>query len=147
MAYDIKRYGFMGRSRGGTWCGPESDDMHRWLTVDDVRDANAAAGFHFFDGSTIRFFRSRIGQDLYQGPGGYFFVTSEQFVGSDRIPAQRLYTVRQFMPDTGDINTVGDFNKLTRRVAHHAARRLAAGIKEPKTNNTVHKRSREATHG
>jgi hypothetical protein len=101
------------------------------MTIEQIKAANHRAGRFFFEPATMRFFRSRVGSSVYQGPGGVFFVTSEQFVASvwnDRRSYGRHFTVRQFNPETADIKTVGEFNKLTRGCAHRAARKLAAGI-------------------
>ena len=71
------------------------------ITIDDIKTANKVRHHHFFDPETIRFFNSRTLPEVYSGPGGVFFVTSEKM--SDDSP--RLYTVRHFYPDTGSITT------------------------------------------
>ena len=81
--------------------------------MDEVKAANAAAGCYFFSGGAKRFFSSHIGRTLY---GGRFFLTSEEFVDSDRVGHGRLYTVREALPD-GNIETVGEFYKHTRSQA------------------------------
>jgi hypothetical protein len=97
------------------------------MTIYDVELSNRQHGKHFFEPSTKRFFRSRIGTEVYEGPGGVYFTTSEQFVGSDRIPHKRQYTVRKFNPATGDIDTVGEFQAYgSSASARRAAARLAA---------------------
>jgi hypothetical protein len=84
----------------------------------DVELANRQAGQHFFDADTLRFFRSRIGTELY---GGRYFVTSEQFNGD----AKRLYTVREVM-DGAKIKTIGEFQQYsTGAAARRAAMKLA----------------------
>ncbi len=82
---------------------------------------------HFFDKDTMRFFNSRILETVYQGPGGVFFVTSERFVGST-YTGPRLYTVRKFNPETGDIGTHGEYNKITKYQAIKAATEAAAAV-------------------
>lgn len=82
-------------------------------TIAAVRRANKAAGYHFFDRSTMRGFRSIVGRTVY---GGRYFITSEQFVGSDHTAAPRKYTVREAKPG-GDINTVGQFQAYRSAVA------------------------------
>ena len=87
-------------------------------------------GRHFFDASSMRFFRSRLPQFAYSGPGGIYFVTSEQFVsGSYRKP--RRYTVRKLTPHSGEqrgsVDTIGEFNVLSRYEANKLAAQLAAG--------------------
>ena len=72
----------------------------------EVRRLHTAAGGHFFDRATMRFFNSRIESSLYQG--GYF-ITSEQFVDSTGEAHAREYRVRHFYAeDPRDIVTVGE---------------------------------------
>jgi len=74
-------------------------------TMTDISAKNAANGYHFFDADTMRFFDSRI----EAGPiGGRFFVTSEQFHGSNGSSGPRGFTVR-VAHDTGNIGTIGGF--------------------------------------
>ena len=93
------------------------------LTLADLRRANREGGGCWFEPSTMRFFRSRILPTVYQGPGGVFFVSSEQF--DDASP--RNYTVRQFEPTSGAICTFGPFNELGRGAAITLAKRAASG--------------------
>jgi hypothetical protein len=88
-----------------------------------IKTANRSAGRYFFSPDSMRFFRSRISERVHQGPGGIYFVTSEQY--DDRCP--RLYSVRRFLPDGADIDTVGSFQEhATAYRAHAEAARLAA---------------------
>lgn len=96
--------------------------------IQDIITANRVKGGHFFSPDTMRFFRSRVLSDVYQGPGGVYFVTSEKRAGFGSIPdGSRQYTVRVFNPKTADVNTAGDFNKLSRYMAIKNAKALAAG--------------------
>ncbi len=101
-------------------------DPNKVWDMDDIRMADRAAGRFFFEPSTMRCFRSRIGSTVYQGQGGIYFVTSEQFVGSQGT-SPRKYSVRQFIPSPVDIRTVSDFNFLSQRAAQSIAFRLALG--------------------
>ncbi len=94
------------------------------MTISEIKAANKRAGFYFFERATLRFFRSRIERAVYEGPGGVYFVTSEQFVGSE-YTAPRMWTVRKFWPETGDCETAGKFNELPREDAMKIARALA----------------------
>ena len=96
------------------------------MTIRDIITAHEAAGGFYFTPDTMRFFRSQIRPTVYEGPGGIFFVTSEQFVGSAG-PQKRCYTVRQFHPDRCNISTYGRFNELTKSAAMAKARRAAKG--------------------
>lgn len=80
----------------------------RW-TITAIKAENKKKGQHFFKAGTIRFFDSRIETKAINGPGGVFFVTSEQFHGGPLGNGPRLFTVRQFKPETGRIATVGFF--------------------------------------
>lgn len=92
------------------------------MDIYDIELSNRQHGQHFFDADSKRFFRSRIGQDVYEGPGGIFFTTSEQF--DHKSP--RLYTVRQFNPETGACKTVGEFQQYASSSgARRAAERMA----------------------
>lgn len=86
----------------------------RAYDIDDIRMTNKSAGKHFFEAGALRFFASRILPTVYQGPGGIYFVTSEQFRPSSGPPHPRKYTVRRFNPETGDVGTVGEFQGFTR---------------------------------
>lgn len=97
-----------------------------YRTISEIKAANKAAGMFFFERSSMRFFDSRIESKVY---GGRFFITSEQFHGSDGRSAPRLYTIRECKAD-GDIDTVGTFQQY-RHVsdARDAARLLVAQMK------------------
>lgn len=86
---------------------------------------------HFFDSSSMRFFRSRIGQNAYMTPNPYIhlFVTSEQFVDSRGNSGKRLYSVRKYDSRTSDIVSIGDFQEYANaRAANKAAKELALEI-------------------
>lgn len=65
---------------------------------------------HFFDADTMRFFNSRIGAVDVKGDDWYF-VTSERCDWGSGSP--RMFSVRKMDID-GEIETVGEFNSLTR---------------------------------
>jgi hypothetical protein len=92
-------------------------------TIEDIRLANEAAGKHWFDESSMRFFRTRIYEPVYHGTGGVFFVTSEK-----SPDGERRYSVRQFHPETGDVDTHGEFNSHRgKAAADRASKRAASG--------------------
>ena len=95
--------------------------------ISRIKQSNRERGFHFFDSSTMRFFRSRVLSQTFEGKDAVYFVTSEQFVGSE-CTAPRKYTVRAFNPETADIRTVKPFNELTRYRALRIARDLAQSV-------------------
>ena len=90
-------------------------------SIAELKEANRAAGGHFFDRDSMRFFNSRILPCIYTGPGGVYFVTSEQ-----HDHESRTFTVRTFSPKTADVNTFGEFNEMSRGEALSAARAAAA---------------------
>jgi hypothetical protein len=95
------------------------------FNIQDIIWLAESKGSHFFERDAMRFFRSKVQEPVFQGPGGIFFLTSERFVSSTGEASPRRFTVRQFDPETGGVSTVGEFNKLTRGAAHNLAARLA----------------------
>jgi hypothetical protein len=95
-----------------------------FTTIDDIRSANERIGHHFFDRATLRFFSSRILDDVFpaaDGSGSYF-ATSERGPGMPR-----RYTVRLARSD-GSVVTAGEFQAYgSARAAKVAARHLASG--------------------
>ena len=98
-----------------------------FVSMYDLRGAVVESGSHFFDRDTLRFFRSRIGSNIY---GGRLFVTSEQ--SGDDSP--RLYTirmVRQYLDRSMlHMTTVGGFQRFrSYDAAHSAARKLGQQLR------------------
>ena len=122
-----------------TITGTEPATVHRT----DVRYIVAAVdrtGSHFFSGSTMRFFRSRVMSDGWRVSAagdpavtvGYVCVTSE----TDAWGADRAYTVRVWVVDGGQLRRL-DYGRGFRgygsrsgalSAAARAARDLAAGV-------------------
>lgn len=82
--------------------------MFTYHTIADVKAANQAIGAHFFDRSSMKFFKSRIESGLI---GGKRFIMSEQ--GPDNV---RRYSIREAQPD-GTIDTIGEFQQFRTREA------------------------------
>ena len=81
----------------------------------------------WFSPDTLRFFRSRVGSKVYEGPGGVYFVTSEQ-----GPHGPRRWSVRRFLPDKGAVDTVGEFQAYQSLAgAYGAARKLSAAPPVP----------------
>ena len=100
-------------------------------SMTDIRNANKAAGNHWFDRATMRFFDSHVGSAVYPAPqqARTYFVSSEQFRTSNGHSAARKYTVRfaRWADEgvgraRGTIDTLGQFNLLTREAAHKLAK-------------------------
>lgn len=104
-------------------------------TINAIKDAVRAKGSHWFDPDTMRFFKTRISDKVYQGQGGVYFVTSEEDPSG-----KRAYSVRSFDPATANIDTVGDFHSMDRSQAHREARRLAGAGGELIVNREEYQR-------
>ena len=95
-------------------------------TIQQAKNANERAGFHFFDAASMRFFGSRLPRKVYPVSNGALFVTSEQRPTSySEETAPRLFTIR-FAHDNGRVETVGEFQEWSSRTdADRFARNLA----------------------
>lgn len=93
---------------------------HNWSDMYAIKDANAAAGYHFFKRKTMAYFASKVRR--YHGHG--VFVTQEKTgFGHERASA---FTIRVASQD-GQVHTFGDFLDYPHcRGANAAAKRLAA---------------------
>ena len=98
-----------------------------FVSMYDLRGAVAESGSHFFDRDTLRFFRSRIGNNIY---GGRLFVTSEQ-AGDDSPRRYTIRMVRQYLDRPMlDVTTVGGFQHFRSYAeAHKTARRLGEQLR------------------
>lgn len=76
---------------------------------------------HWFDDSTIAFFRTELPEYGYELPSGRFFITAETSPGG-----ARKFTVRKQDVATGEIDTVGEFHSYDDRAAASAAIRAIA---------------------
>ncbi len=93
--------------------------------IEKIKLANQQAGQFFFSPDTMRFFRSRLSNEVERLPnGGALFITSEQNHGMGG-PYPRLFTIRMAKPD-GDVDTVGEFQAFNSRAsAIRVMRKLA----------------------
>ena len=76
-------------------------------TINRIQEEVSASGSRWFDRDSMRFFKTRIEDQVYQGPGGIYFVTSEK--GPTEV---RRFSVRQYVPERQNVDTVGEFNDL-----------------------------------
>ena len=91
------------------------------LTILAVKQRNAANGGCWFEPGAMRFFHTRVSEQVYPTARGTFFVTSER--GPDEV---RRFSVRFAAITDGSVETVGEFQAYrTSRAAHTAARRAA----------------------
>lgn len=97
-------------------------------TINIIKNAVRAAGSHWFDPDTMRFFGTSVLPTVWKGPGGIYFVTRDR--GGPGEGAGSGYTVRRFDPGRMDIETVGSVGALSKRKAALAARNLARAAGE-----------------
>lgn len=94
----------------------------KFNSLAEIRAHNESAGYHFFDTSSMRYFDSRVHTlRRYKKRislssdgivvGGKYFITSEQFHGSNGHRSPRMFTVRVITPDA-NIETIGTFNEI-----------------------------------
>lgn len=83
----------------------------KW-TINAIKNAMRAAGSHWWDPDTMRFFGTRVvGSRVYNGENGVYFITSEWDGFSGRENNRRAYTIRKYLPDTCDVKTIGDIGQ------------------------------------
>ena len=93
-----------------------------WYSFTDTNDIQRHHRGYWFSKDTMRFFQSRISQNVYYGKDLLFFVSSER----QNYDTPRLYTVRAYDPKNDRIQTVGEFQGYkTSGGANKAAERLA----------------------
>lgn len=90
-----------------------------WSVQDLKRHYENKAGGHWFSESTMRFFKSRLLDDLVHDDELFYFLSSEQKPhGSE----PRAYSVRSYNPKSGRIDTVGEFQEFP--TLHMARKKL-----------------------
>ncbi len=112
-----------------------------YWTLQEIKDNCATFGSHWFSPDTMRFFASRVSDNVHTGPGGVFFVSSEQFRASGLYDGPRRYSVRQFKPENAHPDAQGSlidegpgcvFQQFkSSHGAHNKASSLAAGSARP----------------
>ena len=80
------------------------------IPIDMIERKNQEAGKHWFSPDTKRFFKSKIDNVAYKKGNKAYFISSEK--GPDEI---RKFSVREADLDTGEVNTVGEFQAFTNR--------------------------------
>ena len=110
------------------------------ISMSEIRAIyNPGEGRHWFDRSSMRFFRTKLPRYGYRANDGtIYFVTSEQFVDSRGNADPRRYSVRKMTVNhfttedeykqhstEVDISTVGEFNVAGRAEAVAAAKMYA----------------------
>lgn len=78
-------------------------------TINEAKERNTNAGYHWFSPESLRFFSSRLPKTVLPVDNGALFVSSERCGGQ----AAR-FTVR-FIHDDGHVETVGEFQQYAGR--------------------------------
>jgi hypothetical protein len=94
-------------------------------TIDRIQQEMRARGSHWWDADTMKFFATTVDPEVYEGPGGVYFVTKDKSGFGD---APKYWTVRGYDTERHDVRTVGsvaDWGK--RSLAHAEAAKLAMG--------------------
>lgn len=95
-------------------------------TIDDIKEANRAAGQFFFSRETMKFFASRVYPDVIEcRDGTALFVTSEKRCFDDPV---RVYTIRRAHA-SGSVTTASGFGKYPSRHKAMVAARAYAELK------------------
>lgn len=84
---------------------PKVEHGGQYLSVTQIKRHNEDIGHHFFSPDTLRFFKSKVYEDLHLGR---YFITSE--MNKYATDGKREYTIRVAKGD-GSIDTVGEFGQ------------------------------------
>jgi hypothetical protein len=109
--------------------------------MDAVKECAERCGSHWFEPGTMRFFKSRVGNQAFtDGRGGAYFVSSEQHSYRGQSDPRR-YTVRYYDPGSCSIETIGKFQQYkTGAQATKVARKIAAKSKTRKRGYRMERR-------
>lgn len=91
------------------------------MNINEIQSQMRAAGSHWWDPDTMRFFGTRVASAVFDGPGGVFFVTRDK-----RHDHTFGYTVRQYDATAHEVHTVGDLGAHLLADARREALSLAA---------------------
>lgn len=97
-----------------------SKEHKMFYSIDDVRDHAQSKGSHFFDKDTMKFFQSRLCDEIATATSlddstlddsTVLFVSSERDRSGDVWKGARRYTVRSYDVETGRISKIGKFGQ------------------------------------
>lgn len=92
------------------------------IPMDEIRAASRAAGSRWFEAEAMRFFHTHLSQTGQRDSAGrIWFITSDA-----PRNGTRKYSVRVYIPETGNVETYGDFHSHS--TSADAKRALAAAI-------------------
>ena len=127
--WEAWRAGFGATAKETIEMASTTEQRTGYADLSDFQDANRRAGYHFFDADALRFFRSKLPDHTMYA--GRFFITSEQFEGSDGHREPRRYTVRNARLDGSTGGDVGGFQQWeTLAIARTIARAAGDGYRE-----------------
>jgi hypothetical protein len=78
---------------------------------------------HWFDKDTMAFFKSRLNEKLYYTDKVIYFISSEK--GPSGL---RRYSIRYYVPLTGEVGTHGEFQKYKTLAAAKLAASKIKGV-------------------
>lgn len=79
------------------------------IDINEIKELNKLKGQHWFENSTVKFFNCRVSSKAYLNKS----KTKAYFISSEKQDSlQRRYTIRVHNMETGNINTVGDFQRF-----------------------------------
>ncbi len=106
-------------------------NRNKLTSAAQMRLRSTAAGYHWFKPDTLRFFEGKIESSSNEYG---LFISSEQFISSRGNAEPRRYSVRQFRHDTGQVDTVGEFQEFASlKSARRAIDELSEGADELST--------------
>ena len=95
-------------------------NVGQYMTIEDIALTNKQNGYHFFDKSTMKFFKSRILSSYNNTSKRVVFITSEI-----NPSGKKAFTVRVADKKKGLIRTVGNFHSISSKArAEKALRRI-----------------------
>lgn len=93
--------------------GTNIHKQYEEIPTHELESINKRNGFHWFDRDTKSFFSSRWSSMAYKKGNDAYFISSEK-KGFDRLSG-RGYSIRKMDLKTGEIDTIGEFNKYSTR--------------------------------
>lgn len=102
--------------------------------MDKLQQMARDAGSYWFEPDTLRFFKSRVSREAYQGADGRWY-----FVSSEQAPrASRLYSVRAVDDGWANVESYGGFQAYETRAQAYSALRHALKLAAKATTQESH---------
>lgn len=98
------------------------------MTLEQIKADSLAKGAKFFTPESKAAYKTRYSKRTAAGPGGVFFVTSEEIPTASGVP-ERRFAVRSFNPVSGEVTLISALGQYaTDYAAHVAAKSLATPV-------------------